>query len=112
VEQHYLAPGLDQTCLADFWVLRHRTTRLLWERLREIEHMLDELARGLCGAPRTGHGDGPATQTWARDDRGEAVSGEGRAHPQRPPEFPRSKKPAVIRVDLLPTPDVPTTCGP
>src|SRR5699024_11465704 len=47
--------------------------------------------------------------TLFRSDRGEAVSVEGRSHPQRHPEFPRSKKPAVIRVDLLPNPDVPTT---
>ena len=48
VQQHYLAPGLDQASLDDFWVLRHRTARILWERLPEIEHMLDELARELC----------------------------------------------------------------
>lgn len=47
VKQHYLAPGLDQAALDDFWLLRHQAASTLLEHQADIDRMLNDLARHL-----------------------------------------------------------------
>lgn len=44
VKQHYLAPGLFQDDLDEFWLLRHHAAHLLLDRLPEIDALLADLA--------------------------------------------------------------------
>lgn len=44
VKQHYLAPGLFQGDLDEFWMLRHRTVAVLFDHLAAVDELLADLA--------------------------------------------------------------------
>ncbi|MCK9905263.1 phosphotransferase [Frankia sp. Cpl3] len=44
VKQHYLKPGLFQDDLDQFWLLRHRAAKILFEYLAETDDLLQDLA--------------------------------------------------------------------
>ncbi|SDI49948.1 homoserine kinase type II [Sinosporangium album] len=43
VKQHYLAPGLDQRALDEFWLLRHQAARTLLDHLDATDTLLADL---------------------------------------------------------------------